>query len=88
MPTVAITDEANEQIESLPVPIGVQVRLILVRLQQWPNVSGAKTLRGDLAAYYRIRTGDYRVQFHATDRTASALLTVTKVGHRDGFYDD
>ena len=83
-----ITAEAQEQIQSLPVPIGVRVRLILVRIEQWPNVSVAKALRGDLAGYYRIRTGDYRVQFHATDRTASAVLTVTKVGHRDGFYDD
>lgn len=88
MATVITTDEALQQIEELPVPIGVRVRRILVRLGQWPEVSGAKPLRGALAGRYRMRTGDYRVQFHASDRTTSAVLTVEKVGHRDGFYDD
>jgi mRNA-degrading endonuclease RelE of RelBE toxin-antitoxin system len=31
-----------------------------------------------------MRTGDYRVQF----RVAGKTVTVEKIGHRDGFYDD
>jgi mRNA-degrading endonuclease RelE of RelBE toxin-antitoxin system len=52
-------------------------------LEEWPDVSGAKPLRGSLAGHYRIRTGDYRVQFY-TDKDD---VVVEKVGHRDGFYE-
>ena len=37
--------------------------LIFERLKAWPKVSGARPLRGPLAGRFRIRTGDYRVQF-------------------------
>jgi mRNA-degrading endonuclease RelE of RelBE toxin-antitoxin system len=53
-------------------------------LQQWPSVSGAKPLRGELAGRYRLRTGDYRIQF----RVAGDRVTVEKIGHRDGFYGE
>jgi mRNA-degrading endonuclease RelE of RelBE toxin-antitoxin system len=88
MAMVLITDEVIEQIEALPLPIQLRVRRIIARLARWPSVSGAKPLRGSLAGCYRIRTGDYRVQFHATIHSATAVLTINKVGHRDGFYDD
>ena len=32
----------------------------------------------------RIRTGDYRIQFYVT----GDVVTVEKIGHRDGFYED
>jgi mRNA-degrading endonuclease RelE of RelBE toxin-antitoxin system len=54
------------------------------RLENWPAVSGAKPLRGALAGYYRLRTGDYRLQFHVAGET----VLVEKIGHRDGFYED
>jgi mRNA-degrading endonuclease RelE of RelBE toxin-antitoxin system len=47
-------------------------------------VSGAKPLRHGLAGHYRIRTGDYRVQFHVE----GTRITVERIGHRDGFYGD
>ena len=61
-----------------------EVLRLLLRLEQWPNVSGAKRLTGGLAGRFRLRTGDYRVQFRAVgDR-----VTVEKIGHRDGFYGE
>jgi mRNA-degrading endonuclease RelE of RelBE toxin-antitoxin system len=56
----------------------------VVRLEQWPDVSGVKPLTGDLAGRYRLRTGDYRVQFHV----AGEIVTVEKIGHRDAFYGE
>ncbi len=57
---------------------------LLVRLEQRPAASGAKPLTGALAGRFRPRTGDYRVQcFVARD-----VVTVEKIGHRDGFYED
>ncbi len=88
MATVRIPTTVLVDIELLPVKIQARVWWIVDRLEEWPAVSGVKALRGDLAGHYRIRTGDYRVQFTATDRTAAAVVTVEKVGHRDGFYDD
>ena len=67
-------------------PASIQSRIgqIVVRLQSWPEVSGFKPLRGKLAGRYRIRTGDYRVQF----RIAGDRVIIERVGHRDGFYED
>ncbi len=85
MMRVVLTREAQKQIEDLPRVIQARIYAVLVRLQEWPNVSGAKALRGALAGYYRIRTGDYRIQFRVEE--AQILIVVVKVGHRDGFYE-
>ena len=55
---VRILPEAFRQIERLPPVIHRRVLDVLERLTRWPNVSGAKPLRGDLAGHYRIRTGE------------------------------
>lgn len=75
--------------EALPNPIHARVLRLTVRLENRPNVSGAKALSGKLAGRYRLRTGDYRVQFHPQRNDAADggwLVTVEKIGHRDGFY--
>ena len=82
--TVLVTLDAFEQLEALPNTIRRRIRTILGRLRRWPAVSGAKPLAGELAGHHRIRTGDYRVQFQVR---ASEVL-VTRIGHRDGFYED
>jgi mRNA-degrading endonuclease RelE of RelBE toxin-antitoxin system len=56
---------------------------LLERLEKWPNVSGAKPLRGNLAGRYRLRTGDFRMQFRVVDN----VVIVEQIGHRDGFYE-
>lgn len=58
--------------------------MIVERLEKWPAISGAKPLRGTLAGHWRIRTGDYRVQF----RIAGETVVIERVGHRDRFYDE
>jgi mRNA-degrading endonuclease RelE of RelBE toxin-antitoxin system len=82
--TVVITPEAAAQIQSLPMTIRARLLSIVARLQRWPEVSGAKPLRGNLAGHFRIRTGDYRIQF----RVSGERLIIEKAGHRDGFYED
>ncbi len=83
MVAVVITPDAASQIDRLPIGIQARVLAIVHRLARWPQVSGAKPLRHGLAGRYRVRTGDYRVQFHLSgDR-----LVIEKVGHRDGFYE-
>lgn len=82
--TVTLTAAAAKQLADLPGPIQARMNKLLERLAHWPNVSGAKALRGDLAGHFRLRTGDYRLQFHIEGRT----VIVEKIGHRDGFYDE
>ncbi len=53
------------------------------RLEAWPAVSGAKPLSGNLAGWYRLRTGDYRVRFRVEGET----VVVDTIGHRSEFYE-
>ena len=91
---VVLTVEAQQQIKDLKnAVIAARMYKLIDRLKQWPNVSGVKALSGNLAGKYRMRTGDYRIQFSvATKIDATGLMKrkviVEKAGHRDGFYDD
>jgi len=84
MAIVTLTPGAAEQLETLSNPIHGRVLKMLVRLEKWPVVSGAKPLSRELAGHYRLRTGDYRVQFCVD----SDSVIVEKIGHRDKFYDE
>ncbi len=84
MARVVVSAGATRDIESLPLVAHARVLKVLERLVDWPDVSGAKPLRGRLAGHFRVRTGDYRVQF----RVQGDDVIVQKIGHRDGFYDD
>ncbi len=84
MAIVELTPEAVEQAERLPKPIHNRVLMLVERLKNWPTVSGAKALSGNLAGWYRLRTGDYRLRFYIKGET----VLVDKVGHRSEFYDD
>jgi mRNA-degrading endonuclease RelE of RelBE toxin-antitoxin system len=83
MATVTLEPNAAQQLLALPERIKDRVTRIIVRLEDWPEVSGAKPLRGELAGHYRIRTGDYRVQF----RVQGEEVIIERMGHRDGFYE-
>lgn len=81
---VTLNQDAQDQMIELQPTINVRVLGLIKRLEKWPNVSGVKALRGRLSGQYRVRTGDYRVQFVVLqDR-----LVVVQVGHRDGFYEE
>ena len=84
MADVSMTAQAIEQANELPLVILGRVQRIMRRLSDWPNVSGAKPLRGDLAGKYRMRTGDYRLQF----RIEGDNVIIEKIGHRAKFYED
>jgi mRNA-degrading endonuclease RelE of RelBE toxin-antitoxin system/DNA-binding XRE family transcriptional regulator len=79
---VAITDEAQRDIDELPVQIRDRVRAITIRLSAWPNVSGAKHLTREWAGFARVRTGSYRVIF----RAVGDVVFVVKVDDRKDVY--
>lgn len=84
MPEVRLTEAAAEAFDELPLVIQARMLRLFERLEDWPNASGAKPLRGELAGHYRLRTGDYRLQF----RLEGGVVFVERIGHRDGFYDE
>ena len=84
MATVELTPEAAEQFDRLPVTIKDRVSRLRERLANWPEVSGAKALSGNLAGWYRLRTGDYRLRFFIREET----VMVDRIGHRKEFYEN
>lgn len=84
MVTVRISDGAKVEFGKLPAYARARVNAVFARLASWPDVSGAKPLRGDKHGTYRLRTGDYRVLF----TVVGAVLTVTKIGDRRDVYED
>ena len=84
MANVRLTPDAAQELNELPKGIHERIIAILVQLERWPCVSGAKPLRGSLAGHYRKRTGDYRLQF----LVRGDVIIVERIGHRDGFYED
>lgn len=84
MAVVVYERDAAKQVAALPPSIKRRIASVVMRLEHWPAVSGAKPLRGRLAGHYRIRTGDYRLQFHVEGDS----VVIERVGHRDGFYEE
>jgi mRNA-degrading endonuclease RelE of RelBE toxin-antitoxin system len=80
---IRITRIAEKQLYKLPKSMRARVDDLIDRLKKWPEVSGVKPLRGGLAGHYRLRTGDFRLQF----RVVGKVIIIEQVGHREGFYD-
>lgn len=83
MAEVRFTTDALVDVARLTPAVRSRIEAVFTRLGRWPAVSGAKPLSWTLAGRYRIRTGDYRVQF----RVDGTQVIVEKVGHRDRFYE-
>ena len=60
MAVVMILPEPLEQLDELSDNIVGRMERIFERLRRWPDVSGAKPLRGELAGRWRVRTGAMR----------------------------
>ena len=84
MVKVTLTSTAARQLQALPRPILARMIGLMERLERWPEVSGAKRLSGRLAGRWRMRTGDYRMQFIVE----SDEVIIERIGHRDSFYED
>lgn len=81
---VLLVADAREDFDALPLTIQARVRDVFVRLEKWPEVSGAKPLRYAWRGHYRIRVGDYRVIFHIV----TPDVIVVRIMHRSMVYED
>ena len=84
MVNVLLSPTAQRQVDRLPKAIRARIYQLIERLGKWPEISGAKPLRGNLAGRFRLRTGDYRLQFRLEGRN----VVVEQIGHRAGFYEE
>lgn len=84
MPEVRLERAAATELDKLPLRIHGRMLKLFERLGDWPSISGVKALSGRLAGKYRLRTGDYRLQFRLED----GVVIVERIGKRDGFYDE
>ncbi|HLL89586.1 MAG TPA: type II toxin-antitoxin system RelE/ParE family toxin [Tepidisphaeraceae bacterium] len=87
MATVDITPDALGQFDDLPRAIQRRMTNVVARLEAWPNVSGAKPMRGKLAGNFRVRTGDYRVLFRVEHHGEEFVIVVWRFGYRGDIYD-
>jgi mRNA-degrading endonuclease RelE of RelBE toxin-antitoxin system len=97
MVEVRLTADAFDELDDLPRDIRTRMMKLVERLRSYPEVSGVKWLTGNLAGKGRLRTGDYRMQFsvgtiktidqESGEETEDVVITIDKVGHRDGFYE-
>jgi mRNA-degrading endonuclease RelE of RelBE toxin-antitoxin system len=84
MVNVLLSPQAQRQVDRLPSVMRARISRLIKRLAQWPEVSGAKALQGRLAGRFRLRTGDYRLQF----RVEAESVIIEKIGHRAGVYEE
>jgi mRNA-degrading endonuclease RelE of RelBE toxin-antitoxin system len=76
--------EAITDFQRLPLAIRARVASILERLANWPEVSGAKPLRGSWKGHFRIRTGDWRIVI----KPVGQVLWIVRIDNRRDVYGD
>jgi mRNA interferase RelE/StbE len=81
---VVIAPEAEGDVEDLPITVRARLDGAISRLEKWPEVSGAKPLRGEWKGHYRLRIGDWRVIF----RVVRPNLIVVRVANRKSVYEE
>jgi mRNA-degrading endonuclease RelE of RelBE toxin-antitoxin system len=82
MAKVEFTAEAKRGLEEVPLVIRLRCYGIIERLQRWPDVSGAKPLRGELKGCFRVRTGDWRIVF----RPGGSVVWIVRIDNRKDVY--
>jgi mRNA interferase RelE/StbE len=83
MAKVVFSGDAKRELAQVPLAIRMRCYEILNRLAKWPDVSGAKPLRGELKGCFRIRTGDYRIVF----RPEGDAIRILRVDNRKDVYE-
>lgn len=85
---VLVTTDAQKAYDKLPGNVKESMDEIMFRLRSWPEVSGVKALfgKGYAPNKFRMKTWDWRIEFLVDVK--GHVITVTRIGHRDTFYDE
>lgn len=80
--TLLLPKRVNKEIIKFPLQIRNKINKAFIRLKENP-LSGVK-LGGQLAEYYKLRVGDYRIVYKFNVK--ESLVEVVKIEHRQGVY--
>jgi len=85
---IILTDEAQKGYKNLSANVKQAMDEIMERLKAWPEVSGTRPYfgKGWAPGKFRMKTWDWRIEFFVDQETRT--VTVSKIGHRDEFYDE
>jgi len=83
MVKVVLRPDAARGFGDAPTGMIRRINDALERLEQWPQVSGAKPLRGNLKGCFCLRCGDWRIVFHPIGDD----VIVTAIDNRRDVYD-
>ena len=81
---VEFTDLANDDLASLDNRIGESVRRKIAEMAESAAIWRHRALTGPLRGYYRLRVGDYRVQYVLN--RSERKIAVHRVQHRSDAY--
>ena len=82
---IELAEQAEADLEKLPIAMFARYEDVVVRLLKWPQVSGVKWLTADWKGHARIRLGDYRLIFHLLGDEA---IVIDRIAHRKEVYVD
>ena len=82
---IIITKVAEKQLKKLPNAEQSKIADKIQKLSSDPKPSGVKPLKGKLAPYYRIRSGNYRIIYAVEDE--KLVVLVVKIAHRKEVYE-
>lgn len=80
MANVSLSADAARGFGAAPTGMIRRINDALGRLEHWPDVSGAKPLRGNLKGCFRLRCGKWRIVFRPT---GSDLVVIAIDNRRD-----
>jgi mRNA interferase RelE/StbE len=83
MANVVLSDDAARGFGKAPTGMIRRINDALERLEHWPEVSGAKPLRGNLKGCFRLRSGDWRIVF----RPVGDDVVVIAIDNRRDVYE-
>ena len=84
MAKVEMTKGAARDFAKLPIVVQARLVAALEKLRNWPQVSGVKSLSGNLRGWCRLRVGDYRMRFFVD----GDYVVVDKISHRKDIYEN
>ena len=75
---------AEKQLKTLPKAVIKAVLVTVEDLATNPYPPNTKKLKGSDKAYFRVRTGDYRIIYEV--RNQELIINIIEVGHRKDIY--
>lgn len=82
---IILTKAVEKQLKKIPKKDQLKITDKLQSLSSNSKPSEVKPLKGKLAPYYRIRSGDYRVIYAIEDD--KLVVLIIKIAHRKDVYD-